>query len=66
MIVVIFMKWLHHKLLRINIRFARLSEVLLFEMETEMFKGCFCIVTGCEGDCPGCFQMNYCDMKNEF
>ncbi|NOR52763.1 MAG: hypothetical protein GQ536_01560 [Candidatus Aminicenantes bacterium] len=42
-----------------------LAEVFLHEKET-IFPIGITHLTGCGGDCPSCFQMNYCDAKKEF
>jgi hypothetical protein len=42
-----------------------LTEVFLYESETAQTKGWTCHITGCTGDCPRCFQLNYCELKDE-
>jgi hypothetical protein len=37
-----------------------LTEVLLYEKDYDLNEGWTCRVTGCGGDCPGCFQREYC------
>jgi hypothetical protein len=38
-----------------------LTETFIYDKEYEMNDGWRCIVTGCGGDCPSCFQKDYCD-----
>jgi hypothetical protein len=42
-----------------------LTEVFLYENETAQTKGWTCHITGCTGDCPRCFQLEYCELKDE-
>lgn len=45
--------------------YRHLTEVFLYEKDYAMNKGWVCHVTGCGGDCPSCFQREYCDFINE-
>jgi len=42
-----------------------LTEYFLYEKETMLTGGWMCHITGCGGDCPSCFQLDYCEFKNE-
>ena len=42
-----------------------LTEIFLHEEETVLTKGWVCHITGCVGDCPSCFQLDYCEFKPE-
>ncbi len=43
-----------------------LTEKVLFEKNNvHLAKGYTCHITGCTGNCPECFQMNYCDIFSE-
>lgn len=41
-----------------------LTEEYLFE-QTEVIPGFDHIIDGCSGDCPSCFQMDYCSSKDD-
>jgi len=42
-----------------------LTEFFLYEEEKALTGDWACHITGCGGYCPGCFQLNYCDLKDE-
>jgi len=39
-----------------------LTESFIVDKEVPNPKGSMCIITGCTGDCPACFQKAYCDI----
>ncbi len=47
-----------------KISYKFLTEDYLFE-ETEVIPGFTMHIDGCSGDCPGCFQLHYCDSKDD-
>ena len=51
--------------LPISVAYRYLTEEFLYEFETVLPDGCICHVHGCGGDCPGCFQADYCEIKDE-
>jgi len=41
-----------------------LAETLLYEEDNiHLAKGYTCHILGCDGDCPDCFQLDYCEVK---
>ena len=42
-----------------------LTEIFLHDKDYELNDGWRCSVTGCGGDCPSCFQREYCDLVTE-
>ena len=51
--------------LPISVAYRYLTEEFLYEFETVLSDGWACHVHGCGGDCPGCFQADYCEIKDE-
>lgn len=47
-----------------KLAYKYLIEEYLFE-ETQEVSGFDIIIDGCSGDCPGCFQMDYCNIKDD-
>jgi len=39
-----------------------LTESFIVDKEVPNPKGSLCIISGCTGDCPACFQKEYCDI----
>ena len=48
----------------LRIVYKHLIEEHLFE-ETQDVPGFDTFIDGCSGDCPGCFQMDYCNIKDD-
>ena len=48
----------------IEIIYKYLTEEYIFT-ETQDVPGFDTIIDGCDGDCPGCFQMDYCKTKDD-
>ena len=51
--------------LPINIAYRYLIEEFLHDFENVLPDGWRCHVNGCGGDCPSCFQLDYCDLKDD-
>jgi hypothetical protein len=51
--------------LPIHDAYRYLTEVFLYTKSYELNEGWVCHVTGCGGDCPGCFQRDYCDALSD-
>lgn len=47
-----------------NISYKFLTEDYLLE-ESQVIPGFTMHIDGCSGDCPDCFQIDYCDTKND-
>ncbi len=47
-----------------NIIYQFLTKEYLLE-QTENIHGIDCIIDGCGGDCPSCFQKDYCSIKDD-
>ena len=48
-----------------RIAYRYLAEKLLFEEFPLIPQGWQYYIDGCSGDCPGCFQANYCQVKDD-
>lgn len=51
--------------LPISIAYRYLTEEFLHEFESVLPDGWMCHVNGCGGDCPSCFQADYCQIKDD-
>ena len=49
----------------LEVSYNFLTQEYIYEISEEMPEGFMWHIDGCSGDCPSCFQLDYCDNKND-